>query len=227
MDLEEKKSIVASFPSNYARAELGVILTKGEYAIFEKGIYAGSMDEKWNIFVLNNVLVLQRSWTGNCIYKVNVEQHDGSIILKDFEVNRHPEQYRGKNIEEDIAILKRVLKIFLTRKDLYIHPKLILPLIREIIELEDPEDKSTKMVDSRSVGQVLHMYNILSTAPNDALFVLNGWQQFSKNLSGRAHAELLTSVYIADKERNYYKTFYFDEGATALLGSIVIEKIKE
>lgn len=112
MDLEEKKSIVASFPSNHARAELGIILTKGEYAIFEKGIYAGSMDEKWNIFVLNNVLVLQRSWTGNCIYKVNVEQHDGSIILKDFEVNRHPEQYRGKNIEEDIDILKRVLKIF-------------------------------------------------------------------------------------------------------------------
>lgn len=83
------------------------------------------------------------------------------------------------------------------------------------------------MVDSRSVGQVLHMYNILSTTPNDALFVVNGWQQFSKNLSGRAHVELLTSVYMADKERNFYKTLYFDEGATALLGIIIIEKIKE
>ncbi len=96
MDINKKEKIISSFPLNYREAELNIIISKEEYSVFQNGIYSGSMDEKWNVFTLNNVIAFARSWTSNCIFKILTEEYHHSVLLRSFQVNRDSAQYKGE-----------------------------------------------------------------------------------------------------------------------------------
>lgn len=115
MRIEKNREIAASFANQYEEIDLNIKLTKSEFSRFENGIYAGSMDEKWNIFVIDNNMYWARSWTNNCIYRIGFERIDETIELKKLQVTRNTEAYKGTDIEFDLKMFKKMLDYYLNK----------------------------------------------------------------------------------------------------------------
>lgn len=115
---DEKKILIAeSFSDNYAEGVLNIKLTKSEFGKLENGIYAGSMDDKWNIFLVDNNMYWARSWTDNCIFKISFEKLKGEVLLKDIKVSRNPNEYNSKDLAYDISIFNKMLQFYLGQKN--------------------------------------------------------------------------------------------------------------
>ena len=89
-------------PAQRARLPVERTFTGRDYNRLAHGLIPGSMDDKWFIFMENETLFFQRSWTGVCIYQV---QLDGQHRIEDAWVNRDTEQYKETNIEYDSKLL--------------------------------------------------------------------------------------------------------------------------
>lgn len=72
-------------------------LTHDDIKRIEAGHRPEEMEDKWFMYYENNKLFLHRSWTGYCIYVVDISE---SGELKAI-VNRNSEQYKEKDIERD------------------------------------------------------------------------------------------------------------------------------
>ena len=70
-----------------------------------KGFIPAEMEDKWFCYMAGNTLFAHRSWTGFCIYIVEFSPDNHHKVT----VNRDPEQYRGKSIDEDRDWLDRLL----------------------------------------------------------------------------------------------------------------------
>ena len=64
-----------------------------------------AMEDKWFWYMEDDTLYAHRSWTGHCIYTVAFKS-DGRHLVT---VNRNPEQYKCTSIEEDTALLGKLL----------------------------------------------------------------------------------------------------------------------
>lgn len=64
-----------------------------------------AMEDKWFWYTEGSTLYAHRSWTGNCIYRVEFKE-DGNHVVT---VNRDPEQYRCTSIKKDIAQLNMLM----------------------------------------------------------------------------------------------------------------------
>ena len=64
-----------------------------------------AMEDKWFWCMEGDTLWVHRSWTGNCIYKIDFKEDNHHIVT----VNRDPEQYTCKSIEEDYVTLNKLL----------------------------------------------------------------------------------------------------------------------
>ncbi|RZK01383.1 MAG: hypothetical protein EOO46_20475 [Flavobacterium sp.] len=117
MTHQEKHKIAASFPDQYETNRLDLELSAVEFRTFEDGIFAESMEEKWNVFVLSDIIYFARSWTNFCIYKVSVKKDKFHIVLSEFKINRDESQYRSKDLDYDTVLLKKLLKMFIKTED--------------------------------------------------------------------------------------------------------------
>lgn len=86
-------------------------LTPDDIKRIEEGHRPKEMADKWFMYCENNKLFIHRSWTGYCIYVVDISE---SGELKAI-VNRNPEQYKEKDIERD-RIQLNILINGLTRR---------------------------------------------------------------------------------------------------------------
>jgi len=221
MDEIRKHKIAESFPTSFAQAELGITISKTEFNVFEVGIYSYSMDDKWNVFVIDKILFLARSWTDHCIYKVFTEPANDEIVLKNFQVSRDPSQYKATTIEDDVIILKQLLQMYLGREDFYSDPELELKLIKQTIEKEDKHNNYTKSVGSKTVGTTRQLYQAL-IANSHGFYRVTGWKKLEKQLSNKLDDEPLMSLHLGGKQTHFSKTFYFNQYATELLGQVII-----
>jgi len=226
MDQIRKQKIAECFPASFEQAELGISISRSEFNVFEVGIYSYDMDDKWNVFVLENVLFLARSWTDYCIYKVFTEQSNDKIVLRNFYVNRDVKQYKGVDIEHDVVVLKKLLQRFLNREDFYSDPRLELKLIKQILDKETGQDDYSKSIGSNSVGTTRKTYQGL-IANSNGFYTIDGWEKLEQKLSTRSDDEKLVSLCLQRKQSRNSKTFYFNKDVSKLLGEIVIaETIK-
>ncbi len=76
-------------------------LTRDDIKRIEEGHRPEEMEDKWFMYYENSKLFIHRSWTGYCIYVVDISE---SGELKAI-VNRNSEQYREKDIERDKILL--------------------------------------------------------------------------------------------------------------------------
>ena len=58
------------FPKEHVELDIDRTYSKSEYKNIIKGVQAQSMDDKWNIEFITPFLYVRRSWTGNCLYKI-------------------------------------------------------------------------------------------------------------------------------------------------------------
>ena len=63
------------------------------------------MDDRWFWYMEESTLWAHRSWTGNCIYRIDFKEDNNHIIT----VNCDPEQYTCSNTDKEIEVLNKLL----------------------------------------------------------------------------------------------------------------------
>ncbi|WPC10547.1 hypothetical protein LEQ04_07290 [Riemerella anatipestifer] len=182
------------------------------------------MEEKWNVFVVSDILYFARSWTNFCIYKVFVKRQVETVILSDFQVSRDYNQYKSRDIDYDTVLLKKLLQMLLQREDFYSDPKLELPLIKRTIERLDPKNEFKKSIGSNNVGLTRQIHNALTTEEQEQYFEIIGWTELKKMIADKSDSEPLISLYMLNRQNKSATTYYFDKEANELLGQITINK---
>ena len=79
--------------------------TNEEMDVLHLGNIPKEMEDKWFWYMEGTTLWAHRSWTGFCIYRIDLKE-DGKHVVT---VNRDPEQYRCTSIEEDVRSLNMLL----------------------------------------------------------------------------------------------------------------------
>ena len=80
-----------------------------QYKTLQQGYRPRGTDDRWFIYLKDHWLYVHRSWTGFCVFKVNIADENGSYISTILQINRDVDQYKSTNIESDIAELNSVL----------------------------------------------------------------------------------------------------------------------
>ena len=83
-------------------------LTEEQMRRLSLGHIPHSMEDKWFYYMEGNKLFIHRSWTGFCIYTVELSP-DG---CHEVTVNRDPQQYSCQEIGEDEKNLSALLDAF-------------------------------------------------------------------------------------------------------------------
>lgn len=84
-------------PEQTAQFVLERILSDEELEAIQEGHRPQEMEDKWFMYQEDDKLFIHRSWTGYCIYVVELSQ-TGKLSVT---VNRDPEQYRETDLEQD------------------------------------------------------------------------------------------------------------------------------
>jgi hypothetical protein len=100
-------------PGKTAQLPYACVFSLEEYEKISVGLIPQQMEDKWFIFLEDEWLYLHRSWTGNCIYKVQLLQKEDKYIVTSVLVNRDPEQYGETDINYDAALLNFLIANFL------------------------------------------------------------------------------------------------------------------
>ena len=95
----------------------------------ENGAIPEEMEDKWFLYMEDNILYFHRSWTGTCLYIARFKQEGDSFKLYEADINRDPEQYTETDVETDITAINRLID------------RILLP---ERIEENDDLNKSIK-----------------------------------------------------------------------------------
>ena len=98
-------------PMPEERAELDYTrsLTTEEYTALIQGVIPRSQDDRWFAFEVDDWFSLCRSWTGNCIYRVRLEDLGDEWQIAEAWVNRNPDQYASEEDEADVLMLDRLI----------------------------------------------------------------------------------------------------------------------
>ncbi len=80
-------------------------LSPRQTAALRKGNIPQWMEDKWFFFMEGDTLFAHRSWTGFCIFRIDFRP-DGDHFVT---VNRDPEQYSSKSVDEDVKTLNSLL----------------------------------------------------------------------------------------------------------------------
>lgn len=91
-------------PPQHAHLAWDRTFTPDEWQRICRGVIPRQMEDKWLIFVEETSLHLHRSWTGYCIYQVQVKSVPEGFAVAGVRVNRDPTQYRSED-KYDLALL--------------------------------------------------------------------------------------------------------------------------
>lgn len=108
MNVIAKKSDwkITPMPTQNASFQIKRDFTKEQLNILIKGHIPQQMEDKWFWYYENDKLFAHRSWTGFCIYIIELNMTSG---IHKVTVNRNPEQYKCVDIQEDSETLNRLL----------------------------------------------------------------------------------------------------------------------
>ncbi|MBL1178121.1 hypothetical protein [Pantanalinema sp. GBBB05] len=90
--------------------------TEPEYERLSKGLIPTQMEDKWFIFMEDNILYLHRSWTGYCIYQLSLTRADSTYAIRNALVNRDPNQYTWVDDRHDEKLLMFLIDYLLLGK---------------------------------------------------------------------------------------------------------------
>ena len=220
MTAQDKTKIANSFSDKFNTFHPDVKLTVNEFQIFEEGIYANGMDDKWNIFVLGKFMYWARSRTNTCIYKVQVNKRADFVLLEKVFVNRDKTQYLFDHIEKEKILFLQLLQFYLGRDDIYVDPEFHIELVKEILRKYQPLDKYIKSIGRQSVDINKMIYqSILEFGADYAQ--KTGWTDFYEKIKNRNENEEILSLYLQEKGTNKGTTYYMDNGGNHLISVVV------
>ena len=101
----------ASWPIAYRRN-----FTSNEVAMLRAGLWPSDMDDRWVIWLDDQVLRLWRSWTRTCIYEVPLDLHaDGSASTRVARVLDSDDYRRSSTEDGELHRLDGVLSLLLSK----------------------------------------------------------------------------------------------------------------
>jgi len=103
-------------PDEKSRLSFERSFTQDEFQLISKGLIPEAMEDKWFIFLENHSLYLHRSWTGACIYQIQLERRGEEYVVTDAWVNRESEQYDANDNDYDGLLLGFLIDNFLLGK---------------------------------------------------------------------------------------------------------------
>jgi hypothetical protein len=93
------------------------VFCPAEYAALVFGFIPEVMEDKWFIYLEDDILYFHRSWTGYCIFQVFLEVRNDGYAVRETWVSRDPEQYRNTDPAYDRQTLDCLIDHFLLGKD--------------------------------------------------------------------------------------------------------------
>ncbi|MGW6023386.1 hypothetical protein [Streptomyces sp. NPDC055099] len=85
------------------------VWTDEEWDRIRRGYRAQDMDQKWNVFVEDNVLFMHRSWTGHGVYEATFAPTTGGRRIASAVVEADRERYRSVGDEYDRLMLELII----------------------------------------------------------------------------------------------------------------------
>jgi hypothetical protein len=82
----------------------------------KKGFNPAVMEDKWFIYVEEDILYMHRSWTGYLLYKLVFKRDVNFYYCDTLIVNRDPSQYKGTDDDYDIWLVDNIIKKFLLKE---------------------------------------------------------------------------------------------------------------
>lgn len=83
--------------------------TPAEYQRLSLGLIPEDMDDRWFIFLEDDILYICRSWSGQCLYQLQFEAEGDNYRIKETWANRDETQYESSGDEYDIAVISGLI----------------------------------------------------------------------------------------------------------------------
>lgn len=80
-----------------------------EWDRIKLGYAAWDMDEKWNVFVEDEIAFVHRSWTGNGIFEASFSPADHGWRISAAVVESEPDRYRRNSEQYDQVLLELIV----------------------------------------------------------------------------------------------------------------------
>lgn len=90
--------------------------TAEEFSVLAHGFVPKAMEDKWFVFMQDNILFFHRSWTGLCIYKIVFEQNHNEYTVQEVLINADTEQYSRRDNHHETTLLSWLIDGYLLRK---------------------------------------------------------------------------------------------------------------
>ena len=100
-------------PQQVATLSYDAQFTPAEFERISHGLIPEEMEDKWFIHLEGMTLYLHRSWTGFCIYQVELEERAGQFVAARTLVSRDPDQYGGTDDHWDAEVVHFLISNFL------------------------------------------------------------------------------------------------------------------
>jgi hypothetical protein len=92
----------------------GFSTTEAELLVL--GLRPAAMEDKWFICFHQGWLLFHRSWTGVCIYGLQLERAADGVHVSASWVNRDPTQYQGTDLEYDRKLTRFLIDALLLKR---------------------------------------------------------------------------------------------------------------
>lgn len=89
--------------------------TKEEFEKLARGFVPQAMEDKWFVFLENDILYFHRSWTGFCIYRVHFKREGEHYKVSEVWANRDADQYKELSDEYDRQLLSFLIENLLLK----------------------------------------------------------------------------------------------------------------
>ena len=72
------------------------VLSLSEWELLKRGLKPKVMEDKWFVFVEENIVYFARSWTGYCIFSIEIKiLNDETVLLHEAKMESDKSIYRG------------------------------------------------------------------------------------------------------------------------------------
>jgi hypothetical protein len=103
-------------PQQREPLSLAAVFDSAETELLVLGLRPAGMDDKWFICFHQGWLLFHRSWTGVCIYGLQLERLADGVQVSDSWVSRDPAQYKGADLEYDRKLVRFLIEALLLKR---------------------------------------------------------------------------------------------------------------
>lgn len=85
--------------------------------LVRQGFEPSSANDKWRVVCRGDLLEFRRSLTDTLIFRLKIAENNGAIETLEAELNRNPEEYRGRDIADDLAMIDFLIAHLLLKQE--------------------------------------------------------------------------------------------------------------